>query len=378
MKNGKLQIGIIGCGQIAMSKHMPGLAKLSGKCEMSAFCNPHIEAAQKAAQRFGTPDARVFTDYHELLALPWIDVAYVLTPNVFHAPITVAAFEAGKHVMCEKPMAATTADAQRMMDAWKKSGKKFTVAYQSRFRDEVRSMYEAREDLGEIYFAKAHAIRRRGVPTWGVFTNRELQGGGPLIDIGTHALDLTLWMMDNWEPESVTGQVFCKLGRSLHGADQGTHDHWDPDAYGVEDSAFGFIKMKNGAAVYLEASWLLNTTDEREASTTLYGTKGGAELRNNSVAGSGELVLNFGRYGGQFDVLPKRGAGIVYADARQCDPGDMEAAQWIDAILDDVDPMVRPEQAFVVTQILDAIYRSAETGRTVYFDGRSDKQGVTP
>lgn len=367
MKDGKLQIGFIGCGQIALSKHMPALAKLSGQCEMSAFCNHHIEAAQRAARQFGTPDAIVTADYRELLALPWIDVVYVLTPNVLHAPITVAAFEAGKHVMCEKPMASTVADAQLMMDAWKKSGRKFTIAYQGRFQDEVRSLYAAREDIGEIYFAKAHAIRRRGVPTWGVFTNKELQGGGPLIDIGTHALDLTLWMMDNYEPESVTGQTFCKLGSTLRGDDQGTRAHWDADAYGVEDSAFGFIRMKNGAVVYLEASWLLNVTDEREASTTLCGTKGGAELRGNVMAGSGELVLNFGRYGAQFDTFPKKVSNIAFAAKKQNDSGDMEAAQWIQAILNDTEPLVKPEQAFVVTQILDAIYRSAQTGQTIYF-----------
>jgi len=173
--------------------------------------------------------------------------------------------------------------------------------------------------------------------------------------------------MDNWEPASVTGQTFCKLAKTLRGADQGTRDHWDPDSYDVEDSAFGFIRMKNGAVVYLEASWLLNVTDEREASTTLCGTKGGAELRGNVLAGRGELVLNFGKYENQFDMMPKQDSGIAYSESRECEPGDIEAAQWIDAILNDTKPLVRPEQAFVVTQILDAIYRSAETGKTVYF-----------
>ena len=153
---------------------------------------------------------KYMTDYKELLKDEEIDVVHVCTPNVSHSPITVAAFEAGKNVMCEKPMAHTTEAAQEMMDAWKKSGKKFTIGYQNRFRKDTQMLHEACQagDLGEIYFAKAHAIRRRAVPTWGVFPNKVKQGGGPLIDIGTHALDITLWMMNNYEIDSVTGSVF--------------------------------------------------------------------------------------------------------------------------------------------------------------------------
>ena len=200
MKDGKLLIGIIGCGGIANQKHMPALSKLDEKCVMPAFCDTVEERARKAAEQYGKGAGKVYTDYHELLADPEIDVVHVLTPNVAHAPIVVAAFEAGKHVMCEKPMSHSTEDARKMMEAWKKSGKKFTIGYQNRFRPEVQTLHKSCEagELGEIYFAKAHAVRRRGVPTWGVFPNKSLQGGGPLIDIGTHALDMTLWMMNNY------------------------------------------------------------------------------------------------------------------------------------------------------------------------------------
>ena len=125
----KLKIGIIGCGGIANSKHMPALTSQKDKCEMVAFCDIIRERAEKAAAQYGAEGAKVYEDYHDLLADPEIDVVHVLTPNVVHCPITVAAFEAGKHVMCEKPMAATTEDAQLMIDAWKKSGKKFTIGY---------------------------------------------------------------------------------------------------------------------------------------------------------------------------------------------------------------------------------------------------------
>ena len=192
----KIRIGIIGCGGIANGKHMPSLKKVA-ECEMVAFCDIVLERAEKAAEKYGIPGAKVYEDYKELLKDESIDVVHVCTPNRSHSFITVDALEAGKHVMCEKPMAINSAEAKKMLDAAEKTGKKLTIGYQSRFRDD--SMYLKAEadagELGEIYYAKATALRRRAVPTWGVFLNEYEQGGGPLIDIGTHALDLTLWMM---------------------------------------------------------------------------------------------------------------------------------------------------------------------------------------
>ena len=141
MKGGKLQIGIIGCGGIANGKHMPALAKLSELCTMAAFCDIVEERAVKAKSEYGTPDSKVYTDYKKLLEDDSIDVVHVLTPNVLHCPITVDAFAAGKHVMSEKPMASTSADAQKMLQAWKKSGKQFTIGYQNRFRPEVQALH---------------------------------------------------------------------------------------------------------------------------------------------------------------------------------------------------------------------------------------------
>ena len=128
----KLKIGIIGCGGIANEKHMPSLAKCSDMCEMVAFCDIIEERAVKAAKEYGTEDAKIYTDHQELLKDPEIDVVHVLTPNVSHCEITVHAFEAGKHVMCEKPMATTSVEARAMCEAAKRNGKKLTVGYQSR------------------------------------------------------------------------------------------------------------------------------------------------------------------------------------------------------------------------------------------------------
>ncbi len=365
MKNGKLQVGIIGCGGIANQKHLPALSKQKDLCEIVAFCDIERERAEKARLEYNI-NAAVYEDYNELLNDESIDVVHVLTPNVAHAPITVAAFAKGKHVLCEKPMAHTEADAQKMIDAWKKSGKHFTIGYQNRFRPDTQTLHRACEEgaLGDIYFAKAHAVRRRAFPTWGVFQDKSKQGGGPLIDIGTHALDITLWMMNNYKPVSVTGSVFHKMADQYEGNLFGP---WDPKTVNVEDSAFGFVKMENGATIFLEASWVLNTLESREAATTLCGTKAGAEIRGG-MEKPYELIFNKAEYGQLLEERISKAGEVAYFEGENGgEPGALEARQWLKSIIDDTDALVKPEQAFVVTRILDAIYRSANEGRTIEF-----------
>jgi predicted dehydrogenase len=366
----KVKVAIVGCGGIANQKHMPSLKANSDKAELVAFCDIIEERAQKAAKEFGTPGAKVYTDYQEMLkdSEVLIDVVHVCTPNVVHCPITVAAFEAGMHVMCEKPMAHNSSDAQKMMDAWKKSGKKFTIGYQNRFRDDTTTLHASCEagELGEVYFGKAHALRRRAVPTWGVFPNKALQGGGPLIDIGTHALDITLWMMNNYKPVSVTGQVFYKLGRQENGPEGNVFGPWDPETFEVEDSAFGFVKMENGATVYVEASWALNVLKSMEASTTLCGTKSGAEIHHGGSYPQDELIYNTVEHNQLMEKTISAAGVVDFFEGGVSAEGVREQTQWLEAILNDKEPLVKPEQAFVVTQILEAIYLSAETGKEVY------------
>ncbi len=358
----KLKIAIIGCGGIANGKHMPALQNQSDRIEMVAFCDIVIERAQEAAKKFGTFDAKAYADYHELLEDKSIDVVHVCTPNRSHCEITVVALDAGKHVMCEKPMAKTAADAKLMLDAAKRTGKKLSIGYQNRYRTDslLLKKYIERGDLGEIYFGKAHAIRRRAVPTWGVFLNEYEQGGGPLIDIGTHALDLTLWMMDNYKPKAVLGQTFKKLGNQTQTAN--AWGDWDPAQFTVEDSAFGFVVMENGATISLESSWALNTLDVGEAQTSLCGTKGGADMKDG-------LRINKVDMNTQTTILPdlKSGGVAFYEGSKKLDAAGLEAAMWIDSILNDTQPLVLPEQAFAVTQILEAIYTSSTTGEAFYF-----------
>ena len=291
-----------------------------------------------------------------------LDVVYVTTPNRSHAEISIAAMEAGKDVMCEKPMAKNYAEAQKMVETSEKTGRILNIGYQNRYRPDslyLKEMCKA-DELGEIYFAKAHALRRRAVPTWGVFLNEEEQGGGPLIDIGTHALDLTLWMMDNYEVESVTGQTFHKLADQTN---QGNaFGDWDPKEFCVEDSAFGFIRMKNGAVIELEAAWALNTLEVDEAKTSLCGTKAGADMKDG-------LRINYIHHNKQVVEKPAlSGEGVAFFSGEEKPAGDYEQELFYHIVADGAEQVVKPAQAAVVTRVLEAIYESAKSGKTIYFD----------
>ena len=364
-----LRIGFIGCGGVAYMKHFPGM-KQEKNVEMVAFCDIVKERADKAVVEFGSEDAKVYTDYRELLKDASIDAVHVLTPNVSHCEITVASLEAGKHVLCEKPMAATTADAEKMLEARDRTGKLLTIGYQYR-HSHANALAKAVIDegwLGDIYYAEASYIRRRGVPTWGVFTDKAQQGGGPLIDIGTHALDNALFLMDNYEVDYVAGVAFEKLGRLLTPYMQGqvswdnsVPDSWDNKTFEVEDSAVGFIKMKNGAVIHLKASWAINMANN-PAMILLCGTKGGLDthddrVRLNHVMAGQQVITMVGEKVAPF--IPGYSGGEA--------PPSLEAQIWAKALRGEGGLFVTADQAFVVTKVLDSIYESSRTGKAVYF-----------
>ena len=363
----KLRVGMIGCNGIARGKHLPSLQKLP-EVELVAFCDIAESAAMTAREQFGTEDAKVYTDYRELLKDASIDVVHICTPNDTHAEITIAALEAGKHVMCEKPMDKTVEGAKAMVEAARRTGKKLSIGYQNRFRPDSRYLKEIceRGDLGHIYYAKAHAIRRRAVPTWGVFLDEEKQGGGPLIDIGTHALDLTLWMMNNYKPKMVVGTTHHQLGKMKNAAN--AWGPWDPEKFTVEDSAFGFIVMQDGATIVLESSWALNTLQAGEAKCSLSGTKGGADMLDGLRINGEDLGRLYTRQ------VELEGKGVDFYEGDKESAADLEARLWIESILEDKEPIVKPEEALVVTEILQAIYDSAKTGEAIYFDENGNRK----
>ena len=356
-----VNVGIIGCGGIANGKHMPSL-KTVPNVRMVAFCDIIKERAEKAAKEYGTADAKVYTDYKELLKDKTIEVVHVLTPNREHADITIDALYAGKHVMCEKPMAKTAQDAHRMVEAAKATGKKLSIGYQH--RQKAQSIY-AKElidtgALGEIYYANCYAIRRRGTPNWGVFLNEEEQGGGPIIDIATHSLDLTLYLMNNYEPAMVVGKTHKKLEHPEAG------NIWGDNGVSttpLEEAACAMIVMKNGATIMLETSWALNTESPiAEGSCRLCGSKAGLSIINDS------LTVNKVELNRQVKTAVDVSAGgVAFYSGAKVTPATTEAHNWIKAIVEDKDPVVLPEQAAVVSDILEAIYTSSKTGKPVFF-----------
>lgn len=355
-----VRVGIIGCGGIAFGKHLPGLSQVED-VEIVAFCDLVEERAEKAAKEYGNEESQVFTDYQELLKLE-LDAVHVCTPNDTHAEISIAAMHADKHVMCEKPMAISSDEAQAMIDAMEETGKKLTIGYQNRFRKDSQFLHQIAQEgqLGKMYLGKAKAIRRRAVPTWGVFLDEEAQGGGPLIDIGTHALDLTLWVMNNYKPKYVVGNAYRELAEKENAAN--AWGPWDPKEYTVEDSAFGFITMENGASIILESSWALNTLDVGEAKTSIYGSEMGADMENG-------LRLNGEEHGALFDKkIDFEIGGVDFYDGSSDDIAYLEAQSWIDAIRHDKEPLVSAYEAKVVTDILEAMYQSSKDKKPVFFD----------
>ena len=374
----RIKAGIIGCGFIANGKHLASMSRIEG-IEPVAFCDLVPEKAEALAKRYGPPDSLVCTEYREVLARDDIDVVHVCTPNSTHAEISVAALESGKHVMCEKPMAINAAEAKAMLDASQKTGRLLTIGYQNRFREDslfMKSLCEAGE-LGEIYFAKAFATRRRGVPVWGVFMDKEKQGGGPLIDLATHALDLTLWMMDNYEPATALGSTFDKIAKI--GSSANIMGPWDPDEFEVEDSAFGLVRFKNGATVMVESSWALNMILSNEGMTLLCGTKAGADMfpptgpvvreSDWQAAPSYHVRVNGEHEGGRLFVQ-NYAMGGSFLDAQgereQFVGGIKEMQTWLTAVRGEGELVVKPEQAYTVTRILEAIYQSASSGDAVH------------
>ncbi|MBQ2615055.1 MAG: Gfo/Idh/MocA family oxidoreductase [Clostridia bacterium] len=359
----KLRVGIIGCGNIANGKHMPSIQEVD-VFEMVAFCDIIPERAEAAAKKFGTPDAKVYTDYRELLKDESINNVRVLTHNDNHAEISIAAMRAGKHVLCEKPMAANYAEALEMYNVHKETGMILTIGYQHKLDPDVlyAKAEAAKDTFGEMYYAHANVVRRRGVPTHGAFLMKEKQGGGALIDVGTHAVDTTLYIMDNYKPKMVLGATFDKL---KHNPEQGNPlGNWDTENYDVEEFASGFLVMENGATVVVEASWALNVRENTGVRYKISGTKAGLDNYDGFLKING--VNNNQQYLHEVDF--KGGQVAFVANAVDDLPRVKEQKVFANAILGKGELVTTPESALVVSHILEGIYISAKTGKPYYFN----------
>ena len=349
----KWRVGIIGNGGICKGVHIEEYIK-DERLEVAAVCDIIEERAQFLKDNY-FPNATVYTDYKELLKDESIDSVDICTPNYLHSVIAVAAFEAGKHVFCEKPDAINVEEVLKMQAAAEKAGKTLMVMRNNRYVDAsvFAKKYIDGGKMGEIYAGRCGWQRRRGIPgKGGWFTTKAQSGGGPLIDLGVHMIDLAIWLMGNPTPVSVSGNTYSKFSDN-DTSDSVNSDFGDKNAAGtfdVEDLAMGMIRFDNGAVLQIEFSWASNVKRERRF-VELRGTKSGLKWENGQVEfyteDDGELLdisaPNTDEHHGHFNNLK----------------------HFYDVVIDGAEPKFVPQQGVDMVKILCAVYESAKTGKEV-------------
>lgn len=346
------KLGIIGAGSISES-HMEAISR-EKRVRLCGIADLNEETARARVSRFGSP--AVYRDYREMLAQESLDGVILCLPNHLHEQVAVEAMDAGCHVLCEKPLSIDVASARRMAAYAHRTGKTLMVAQNNRFRADAQLLKTllSQHRLGPIYHAKTGWIRRSGIPGWGSwFTNREQAGGGPLIDIGVHMLDLTLWLLDFPRPVSVFGQTYDRFGPRKKGLSS-----WgtivDHGRFDVEDAAVALIRLEGGRTIHLDVSWAAHTAGDRTY-VDLWGDEGGAALD-----------LNRHRL-----HLYEEAAGVP-VDAQMSPLPQHDRfhllTHWVRVMEGVEEPICTAEQGIDVLRILEAIYQSSRTGEAVRLD----------
>ncbi|WP_226581327.1 Gfo/Idh/MocA family protein [Halobacillus litoralis] len=341
----RLKMGVIGAGGIAQGRHIPSFLKLKEKVVLTAVQDLNLERAEEVAKTHDIP--YVFEDYNEMFER--VDAVTICTPNKFHAEISIAALNAGVHVLCEKPMAITTEECEAMMEAAEKNDRLLSIAYHYRYTPEAQLAKKAifNNEIGDPLVTRVQAMRRRKVPGWGVFTNKDLQGGGSLIDFGCHLLDLALWLLDDPKPVEVMGRTYDRLSKTPGQVnDWGTFDH---DTFNVDDHVTSYITFENGESLQFECSWAANIKEDH-TTLTISGVDGGISVY--------PFELYQAKYGTLFDSTAKM-------NEEESQAGLKQAENFVNSCLGNEELIVQPEQALKVTKLMEAIYESSETGTSV-------------
>jgi len=359
----KLRVGIIGTGMIATAGHMPAWRDLPDDVEIVAVADILADRAELIAEKEGI--ASGYGDWRAMLDEQKLDIVSICTPNAYHREQAVGALQAGAHVLCEKPIATSYDDAAAMFDAAEAAGKVLLVGQSSRFRNKSLAAKEIIDSgkLGEIYFAETYFLRRRGVPKWGQFHMKAHSGGGPIYDLGVHAIDLLYWLMGNPKVQAVSGATYTKLAnRDEHLAtslaDSGaflgvlTPRPYQEADYDVEDMAAGFIRLAGGITVAFKTSWAANVP-KNHGGTMILGTDGGLVMEPLT------LVANMGSY--QVNVEAQ-----VPDDEHGPFSGHWgETAHLVEVIRGRAEPIVKKEEVLNVMRTLDALYQSGTEGREI-------------
>jgi predicted dehydrogenase len=285
-----LRVGVVGVGW-AGQQHIAAYHRLPD-VEVAGIAGLEAPVRTKLAERYGIE--RNVDRWEDLLDGGGLDAISIAVPTFLHAPIAIAALERGLHVLCEKPMALTGADADAMVAAARAADRVLEVAFNHRRRGDIQALKGVVEAgrLGQPYYAKAWWLRRTGIPTLGSwFTRAELAGGGPLVDIGVHVLDYALFLLGHPKVEAVSASTYDHLGRAGFGSNVKSRKTkaGGPPTFDVEDLATVFMRLGGGGTLLVEASWAAHRRDGDEFGITLYGTDGGAELIVDDYAPVGAL-----------------------------------------------------------------------------------------
>lgn len=347
--NSPLKVGVIGVGGIAAT-HFPGW-NASEHAEMTAFSDPVAPVLERVATAQGI--SKTYAKPEDLIADPDIDIIDICTPSAYHGPLAVAALEAEKHVICEKPLAPTPDEIEKMIAARDASGKMLMTAQHFRFQTDTQALKKEIDSgvLGDVYHARSWMLRRNWLPTSLNFILKKNSGGGPCIDIGVHILDLTLWMMNHPKPVAVSGVTQDKLSRV-----PGAFSAWGgaiPQQMDVEEFASAFVRFDNGATLILEVSWMLHhATQTEDMQMWLYGTQSGSHWPSNKLVSANNETQRL------HDVQLNPIAAGMEAHAAEC-------VAFAKAIADGAPSPVPAEQSLDVQNILNALYESAAEGKEV-------------
>ena len=340
----RIKVGIIGTGGISRM-HIEGYQKCPN-AQVVAACDVVAERVQEVGEKFNIP--RRFTSVGKLLAIKEIDAVSVCTPNYNHMRSAVKALRAGKHVLCEKPIALSAAQGQRMIDAARKARRKLQIGLDKRFSSEVVYFKKVIDSgaIGKPYYARSLSVRRRGVPSWGVFGQKKLQGGGPLIDIGVHSIDFTWYLMGCPRPLSVSGMTYETIGATP--GHSGMFGPWDYKTYDVEDFAVALVRFAGGATMMIESAFCVNL--ERDTfGCNVVGDKGGVSMD--------PLGLQLEVDGHLTDCTPNHLKKVQTYDA--------EVAAFVESVAKNKPVQVPATQVIWVQKIIDAIYASSKAKREV-------------
>lgn len=364
-----LKVVVVGTGMIANAAHLPAWKHIPEDVEVIGVADIEEARAQETAKRYNVPHA--YGDWRKMLRDLKPDMVSVATPNMYHKEITIEALKGGAHVLCEKPISTSYQNAVEMFETADAAGRLLFVNQSLRFMNNIMAAKEiaASGKLGEIYYAETAALRRRGIPKWGMFHMKKHNAGGPIYDLGVHMIDSLMWIMGNPKATAVSAQTYTKFGNR----DEGLHESlaesgapigvftprpYDYREFDVEDFAAGFVRFENGTTLTVRTCWAANIP-EGIGQTFILGTEAGLQIFPP------KLITNMGAF--QVEVIPK-----VFKDRDVPFSGHWVEVEHIMRVLRGQEEMiVKREEVLNVMRILDGFYKSAELGREVVLEGVS-------